>query len=84
MKRKKVQVKSIVNRNIDYAYEYKLSPRKTAVPGSKLKFTGERGTFTFTRLASNHMLDVQWIDCLDINTKEYRSFYVERLKKIIN
>ena len=52
-------------------------------PGTPLKFKNQRGTFKFIKWVHNQDLDVQWIDCMDNITGEFRSFYIERLKGIV-
>lgn len=70
--------------NPDICVFYELEFKNDIIkPGDKIKFKGERGTFTFTRLAHNQALDVTWIDCMDNQTKNFRSFYVAKLKLVI-
>jgi hypothetical protein len=52
-------------------------------PGTPLKFKNQRGTFKFIKWVHNQDLDVQWIDCMDNATGEFRSFYIEKLKGIV-
>ena len=52
-------------------------------PGTPLKFKNQKGTFKFIKWVHNQDLDVQWIDCMDNTTGEFRSFYIERLKCIV-
>jgi hypothetical protein len=52
-------------------------------PGTPLKFKNQRGTFKFIKWVHNQDLDVQWIDCMDNTTGEFRSFYIEKLKGIV-
>ena len=52
-------------------------------PGTPLKFKNQRGVFKFIKWVHNQDLDVQWIDCMDITTGEFKSFYMERLKNIV-
>lgn len=49
-------------------------------PNDKIKFKWDRGTYLFRCLAHNVSLDVRWIDCLDLETGEWRSFRVEKFK----
>lgn len=53
------------------------------MPGDKLKFKGTRGVFTFERVWSNTEKDVQWINCLEDKTQQFRAFYVDRLSSIV-
>lgn len=48
--------------------------------GSEIKFHGTRGKFKFIKHVVNSELEVEWIDCMDLKTGEFRSFYVNRLK----
>ena len=70
--------------NPDISVQYELAFKKDMIkPGDKIKIKGQRGTFVFRRLAHNSKLDVTWIDCSDADTGETRSFYVEKLMKVI-
>ena len=51
-------------------------------PGMEIKIKNQRGTFVFHKWVHNSELDVTWIDCLDKNTGEFRSFYMDRLKRV--
>lgn len=52
-------------------------------PGAELKIKNTRGVFIFHKWVHNAELDVTWIDCMDKGTGEFRSFYMDRLKKVI-
>jgi hypothetical protein len=52
-------------------------------PGDTIKFKNVRGQFTFLKFVHNSELDVSWIDCMDGKTKEFRSFYIEKLKTVV-
>lgn len=52
-------------------------------PGDKLKIRNVRGTFVFMKMAHNMQLNKQWIDCRNIATGEFKSFYVHDIKKVI-
>lgn len=69
------------NPHISVQYELNFG-KEVVVPGDKLKFKGERQTFTFVRLAHNAKLDVTWIDCLSPQG-ETRSFHVGKLKTVV-
>lgn len=71
-----------VNPDISVQYELEFN-KDTIKPGDKIKFKNTRGTFIFVRLAHNAKLDSTWIDCVDFNTKETRSFHVAKLKAVI-
>lgn len=69
------------NPNIEVEYEYQFG-KKTVVPGDIVRFKFARGTFVFLHFARNTVKEVEWIDCIDTATKEYRSFRPENLKKV--
>ena len=48
--------------------------------GTKIKFKDDRGVYKFRQHVDNTELDIQWIDCMDVNTGEFRSFVASRLK----
>lgn len=63
---------------------YELEFKKDIIkPGEIIKFKGERGSFKFYKWAHNSEKDVQWIDCLEIGTGRYRSFYIHDLKGVL-
>lgn len=67
------------NEHIAVHYEY-LDGDDTVVVGDKIKFNGTRGTFKFLKHVVNAEREVEWIDCMDLKTGEFRSFYTSRLK----
>lgn len=71
-----------VNPDISVVYELDFN-NDVIKPGDKIKFKNIRGTFTFSRLAHNRVLDSTWIDCVDDKTKETRSFHLAKLKMVI-
>lgn len=65
----------------EIAVEYQFIDGKDIIePNELIKFKWERGTFKFRCLAHNITLDTRWIDCMDLETGEWRSFRVEKLK----
>lgn len=60
-------------------YEIKYG-KETINPGDLLRFKNERGTFQFIQLVHNIVKDTSWIDCMEVSTGRYRSFYVDKLK----
>lgn len=70
------------NENIHIYYNLEFGKDEIG-PGTPLKFKNQRGVFKFIKWVHNQDLDVQWIDCMDITTGEFRSFYMERLKNIV-
>jgi hypothetical protein len=65
--------------NIQVEYMY-VDGKDLVEPGDDIKFKWERGTFKFRCLAHNILLDVRWIDCIDKESGEWRSFRVEKFK----
>ena len=53
------------------------------VVGTKIKFSNDRGVYKFRQHVDNTSLDVQWIDCMDDQTGEFRSFVASRLKGLL-
>lgn len=53
------------------------------VAGDNIKIRNTRGTFKFLKVVHNISKDVTWVDCMDNNTGEFRSFYVEQIKGVI-
>jgi len=51
-------------------------------PGDKIKIKNARGYFIFHKWVHNTHLDVTWIDCMNPNTGEFRSFYMDNLKGV--
>lgn len=65
----------------DIAVEYQyVNGNDIIEPNDKIKFKWDRGTYKFRCLAHNIPLGVRWIDCMDLDTGEWRSFSVENLK----
>jgi hypothetical protein len=51
--------------------------------GDKIKIKNRRGSFHFRCLVHNSQLDITWIDCIDVITREWRSFRVEEIKGLV-
>lgn len=51
-------------------------------PGDKIKIKNARGYFIFLKWAHNSHLDVTWVDCMNPETGEFRSFYIDSLKGV--
>jgi hypothetical protein len=49
-------------------------------PGTLIKMKNLRGTFKFRCLVTNVKLDATWIDCIDVDTGEWKSFHLSKLK----
>lgn len=52
----------------------------TITPGQKIKIKNQRGVFYFRQMVHNEELNVKWLDCMDVLTGEFRSFYVDLFK----
>lgn len=70
------------NPHISVFYELEFG-KKLLVPGTRFKVRGCRGVFIFHKLVHHSKLDKTWVDCMDDNNGEYRSFYVEKIKAVV-
>lgn len=52
-------------------------------PGDKVRFRNRRGVFTFRGWCHNTEKNVQWVNCLDNKTMQFRNFYMDELKCVI-
>lgn len=50
--------------------------------GDKIKIKNARGYFIFLKWAHNTHLDVTWVDCMNPDTGEFRSFYIDNIKGV--
>lgn len=50
--------------------------------GDKIKIKNQRGWFKFYKVVHNVKLGVTWVDVMDTNTGEWRSFYLDRVKMV--
>ena len=55
----------------------------TIVPKALIKFKNTRGIFKFRCIATNVTTGKTWIDCINVDTGEWKSFYVEKLKGLV-
>lgn len=55
----------------------------TIKPGTIIKFKNVKGTFKFYNMAHNIKKDVQWIDCMENGSGNYRAFYIDQLKGVV-
>lgn len=78
----KVAVEGYVQDHIVSYYELPFE-NDVLKPGDKVKIKNVRGTFIFLKMVHNEHLNVQWIDCRNVVTGEFKSFYVHSIKKII-
>ena len=46
---------------------------------SEFKLRGSSKKYKFIRAAKNIRLRVEWIDCMDMETGEFRSFYPDKI-----
>ena len=70
---------------IEYIRQYAELPFGDDVirPGDKIRFHRRRGVFKFRYMYHNVQKDVQWIDCIDEASGQFRSFYLDELKTVI-
>lgn len=71
-----------LNEDIHVSYEFEFG-KDVVRPGTPLKIKYVRSTFKFRCLAHNIKLDSTWIDCIDANTGEWRSFRLEQIKNVV-
>ena len=69
------------NDSINVYYELEFG-RDVIKPGDKIKFKHSQGLYVFYKWVHNSQLDVTWIDCMDMKTYEFKSFYMEKLKGV--
>jgi len=69
------------NPNITCYYELEFG-RDVIKPGDKIRFKNNRGYYVFHKWVHNSELDVTWIDCMDMKSYEFKSFYIEQLKGV--
>lgn len=64
--------------------QYELQWKKDLIkPGTVVRFKACRGRYRFRLMATNTAIDKTWIDCVDVMTHEYRSFYIEKLIGVV-
>ncbi|WXW92589.1 oxidoreductase [Streptomyces phage Enygma] len=64
------------------AFEFELDG-EVILPKALIKFKNTRGTYKFRCVATNTKTGKTWIDCINAETGEWKSFYVERLKGLV-
>jgi hypothetical protein len=64
---------------VDYELPF---ARDMIKPGDIIRIKGDRGRYRFKRVATNTALGVTWVDCHDIMTGTFRSFYIENIKLV--
>jgi len=52
-------------------------------PGDMIRIKNRRGQFKFYKVCHNMQKDVTWVDCMDVKTLEWRSFYIDEIKCVI-
>ncbi|HET8689515.1 MAG TPA: hypothetical protein VFM18_23130 [Methanosarcina sp.] len=63
--------------------DYELPFAKDVIrPGDIIRIKADRGRFRFIRVATNMEKNVTWVDCFDVASGDYRSFYVEKIKLV--
>lgn len=55
----------------------------TIIPKMPIKFKNTRGVFKFRCVATNIRTGKTWIDCINSDTGEWKSFYIEKLKGVV-
>lgn len=69
-------------KGIEVQYEWPWK-NKVVVPGDVVRFKMTRGRYRFRLVATNTTINRSWIDCIDVRTQEWRSFYVEKLVGVV-
>ena len=70
------------NPNITVFYELKHGNDEIVV-GTPLRFKYERSIYKFMKAAHNSEKNVTWIDCMEVTTGIFKSFYVTQLKGVV-
>ncbi len=68
--------------NIVPTYEFEFEG-EMVTPKMPIKFKNTRGVYKFRCLATNIETGKTWIDCINADTGEWKSFYIERFKGIV-
>lgn len=68
--------------DISVTYEYTLG-KDTLVPNAQFKVKNKTGTFKFRCHAVNNALGVEWVDCIDADTGEWRAFRPEQIRSVV-
>lgn len=69
------------NPHIHVEYELPFA-RDVIKPGDIVRIKSDRGRYRFVRVATNTEKNVTWIDCHDVVSGDFRSFYVEKIKLV--
>lgn len=67
---------------ISVEYQY-VDGQDVIEPGMVIRFKYERGTFKFRCVAHNIELGTNWMDALDTDSGEWRSFRIEKFKGVV-
>jgi hypothetical protein len=51
--------------------------------GDKIKIRNQRGTYRFYKIVHHTELDVTWVDVMNVDTGQWHSFYIDRVKTLI-
>jgi hypothetical protein len=68
--------------DITVEYEYVFG-KDTILPNMRFKIKNKRGEFKFRCVAHNAALNTTWIDCMDTDTGEWRSFYPDQIRGVV-
>jgi hypothetical protein len=68
--------------HIAVSYEFEFNG-EVIRPKTEIKMKNMRGKFKFRCIATNVRTGSSWIDCVDCESGEWRSFRVEKLKCIV-
>ncbi len=70
-----------LNEHIHVEYELPFA-RDVIKTGDIVRIKSDRGRYRFVRVATNRKKGVTWIDCHDVVSGDFRSFYVEKIKLV--
>lgn len=51
--------------------------------GDVVRFKNVRGTFKVLKFVHNTESNIQWVDCMRVETGEYVSYYLDKIKYVI-
>lgn len=71
-----------LNDEVTVQYEFTFG-KDVIKPGTKIKFKNDRGIYRFRLLAHHAGKDVTWIDCFNVATAQWHSFYIESLNGVV-
>ncbi len=84
-KNKKIDISKLrhgANDDIVIFWELKFD-KDVLTPGTRFRIKNDRNTYSFDCFAHNIKLDVTWVDARCIETGEFRSFRVDRIKSVV-